>query len=95
MKHSVRLLVVLGLLSLGVPQVYANCFYPFSSTVSCYQRGPCYPPAPGERFGICLDSFYVVGECTTDCNGNTTCWGTNQNCAYTEHDLSTCPMICE
>ena len=91
----VRLFVVLGLVALSFP-LYANCYYPLSSTTYCYQKGPCYPPAPGERWGICLDSFYVVGQCSTDCDGNTYCEGINQNCAYTEFEFNgSCPPICE
>lgn len=97
MKHYsvVRLFVVLGLVALSVP-LYANCFYPSSSTTYCYQPYPCQPPSPGQPFWVCPDGFYVAGECSTECDGNTYCTGVNQNCAFTHVEFTgQCPPICE
>jgi len=89
--HKLILLLLLLTLSflpsLVAPKnAMAACFYPHSRSVEYWSRNwggspPCSTP--------CVQ----VGECDTDCDGNTTCWG--QVTSDTVIHLGACDPICE
>ena len=99
MKHLARLLVALCCLSLGIPAVWAACFYPHARTIHYFQRHTsCGAPDPHTGLRPCIDYWSDDGECTTDCDGNTECTGDTQVRQDTQLDFEpagTCPPICE
>jgi hypothetical protein len=99
MKHLARLLVALGCLALGVPAIYAACFYPKARTVTYYQRHTsCGEPVGPRGLRPCIDYWSADGECTTDCDGSTYCSGDTQARQDTQYDFQvdgSCPPICE
>jgi hypothetical protein len=98
MKHLVRLTVALSCLALGVPAVYAYCFYPQQVTVDYYQHHQsCGEPGP-HGLRPCIDWWSLDGQCTTNCNGSTFCSGDTQvrsNTLFDYHYEDVCEPICE
>ena len=97
MKKALRYTFVLAVLSLGVGAAYAPCFYPHSTTTYYWQFHQSCSPPDSRGFRICTEYWSLDGECNTDCEGNTWCYGDTEirYRTMTEHDMQMCDPICE
>ena len=93
-RRIANMILALSLVAVASSYVASNaeaaCYYPRQVTIT-YWEGVIISPQPPDQ---------VIGECTTDCDGNTTCWGYQQSqnagwYSYSTREMNSCPPVCE
>ena len=98
MKKTVRLFVVTMLLTFVAVPMFSVCGGPLrASTTEYWQFHQSCGVDPKTGWRICTEYWSLDGECSTDCDGSTSCWGdtqvrwrTDTYTTYGEHCDITC-----